>query len=113
MAAVRAASPRKNGVVSWSSFFGSTPWPWSRTVTITHGPGARERDHDAGDAGVGRAAAVAARVLEQVLQDAAELDVVGEHVGLRRDLRLDSDLRRVAEGRRLARDDAATSTDRA
>ena len=38
VAAVRAASPRKNGVVSWPSFSGATPGPWSRTVMITQGP---------------------------------------------------------------------------
>ena len=38
VAAVRAASPRKNGVVRWASFSGATPGPWSRTLTIAHGP---------------------------------------------------------------------------
>ena len=38
VAAVRAASPRKNGVVSWLSFSAATPGPWSRTVQITQLP---------------------------------------------------------------------------
>ena len=38
VAAVRAASPRKKGVVSWCSFSGATPAPWSRTVTIAQEP---------------------------------------------------------------------------
>ena len=38
VAAVRAASPRKKGVVSCASFSGATPGPLSRTLTMTQGP---------------------------------------------------------------------------
>ena len=46
VAAVRAASPRKNGVVSCASFFGSVPGPWVIVSVRDHGPGvAPEKMH--------------------------------------------------------------------
>ena len=104
VAAVRAASPRKNGVVRWASFSGATPGPWSRTLTMTHGPVFTRRHRDLGHAGVG-AAPIAARVLEQVEEDAAEFGLVGHHLQVDRHARHDADLRRVAQRRGLAVDE--------
>jgi hypothetical protein len=36
VAAVRAASPRKNGLIRLGSASGDTPMPWSRTFSSTH-----------------------------------------------------------------------------
>jgi hypothetical protein len=73
---------RRRGRRAWSaacSFSGATPGPWSRTVTMDPGAGAHIAHRHLGHAGVG-AAAVAARVLEQVQEDAAQLGLVGQHL---------------------------------
>jgi hypothetical protein len=96
-AEVRAASPRKKGLVSCESRAGSTPAPWSRTLISTASLLACAWIVHVGHAG-GRRLAVAPRVLHQVGDDARELDLVGHHAQVGRHVDLDVHLVVVLHG---------------